>query len=64
MDAADGLGQDHADVHRFDFAAAELLHVVRDGVGHHHLQGREQRRDAGRTSEGIFTHGGPFGFDL
>lgn len=42
MDAADGLGQDHADVHRLDLGALELLHLVRDGVGHHHL-GKVQR---------------------
>lgn len=37
MDAADGLGQDHADVHRFDLGTLELLELVGDGVGHHHL---------------------------
>lgn len=38
MDAADGLGQDHADVHRLDLGALELLDLVGDGVGHHHLR--------------------------
>lgn len=37
MDAADGLRQDHADVHRLDLGTLELLQLVGDGVGHHHL---------------------------
>lgn len=37
VDAADGLREDHADVHRFDLGTLELLELVGDGVGHHHL---------------------------
>lgn len=43
VDAADGLSQDHADIHSFDFAALELLHVMGHGVGHHHLQDQDHR---------------------
>lgn len=39
VDAADGLRQDHADVHRFDLRTLELLELVGDRVGHHHLGG-------------------------
>lgn len=42
VDAADGLRQDHADVHRFDLWTLELLQLVGDGVGHHHLWGSEE----------------------
>lgn len=38
VDAPDGLGQDHADVHGFDFGTLQLLDVVRHGVGYHHLR--------------------------
>ena len=44
MDAADGLGQDHADVYSFDLWALELLKLVGDCVGHHHLS-RERDRE-------------------
>lgn len=44
MDAADGLGQDHADVHRLDFGTLQLLHLVGDGVGHHHLGARGEQQ--------------------
>lgn len=37
MDAADGLGQDHADVHRLDLGTLQLLDLMRYGVGHNHL---------------------------
>lgn len=37
MDAPDGLGQDHADIHRLDFGTLELLDFVGDSVGHHYL---------------------------
>ena len=37
VDASDGLGQNHADVHRLDLGALQLLHLVRNRVGHHHL---------------------------
>lgn len=40
VDAADGLRQDHADVDRFDLWTLELLELVGDRVGHHHLGGR------------------------
>ena len=40
VDAADGLRQDHADVHRFDFGTLELLELVWNRVGHHHLEKR------------------------
>lgn len=39
VDAADGFGQNHADVHRLDFGTLELLDFMGDGVGHHHLSG-------------------------
>ena len=38
VDASYGLGQDHADVHRLDLGTLELLQLVGDGVGHHHLR--------------------------
>lgn len=38
VDAANGFGQDHAHVHRFDFGTLQLLQVVGHSVGHHHLQ--------------------------
>ena len=41
VDAADGLGQQDANVHRFDFMALHLLDFVRDRVGHHHLHRRQ-----------------------
>lgn len=37
VDAANGLGEDHADVHGFDFWTLQLLNLVRNSVGHHHL---------------------------
>lgn len=43
VDAADGLGQNHADVHRLDFGTLELLDFVRDGVGYHHLGSRDHK---------------------
>lgn len=46
VDAADGLRQDHADVHRFDLRTLQLLNLVGDRVGHHHLGG-EKRREGG-----------------
>lgn len=39
VDAADGLRQDHADVHRLDLGTLQLLELVGDRVGHHHLSG-------------------------
>lgn len=50
VDAADGLRQDHADVHRFDLRTLQLLYLVGDRVGHHHLGG-EKRREGGGASE-------------
>lgn len=41
VDAADGLRQDHADVHRFDLRTLQLLNLVGDRVGHHHLGGEK-----------------------
>lgn len=38
VDAPDRLGQDHADVHSFDLRTLQLLDLVGNGVGHHHLQ--------------------------
>lgn len=38
VDAADGFGQDHAHVHRFDFGTLQFLQVMGHGVGHHHLR--------------------------
>lgn len=43
VDAADGLRQDHADVHGFDLGTLQLLELVGDGVGHHHLGGGVKR---------------------
>lgn len=37
VNTADGLRQDHADVHRFDLWTLQLLELMRDRVGHHHL---------------------------
>lgn len=45
VDAADGLRQDHADVHRFDLGTLQLLVLVGDGVGHHHLRGAGGERN-------------------
>lgn len=39
VDAADGLRQDHADVDCFDLWTLELLQLVGNRVGHHHLRG-------------------------
>lgn len=44
MDAADGLGQNHADVHRLDFGTLQLLHFMGDCVSHHHLQTQQTQR--------------------
>lgn len=46
MNPADGLREDHADVHRFDLGALELLDFMRNCVGDHHLQTKrkEMRR--------------------
>lgn len=41
VDAADGLRQDHADVHRLDLRTLQLLNLVGDRVGHHHLGGEK-----------------------
>lgn len=38
VDAADGFGQDHAHVHRFDFGTLQFLQVMGHSVGHHHLR--------------------------
>lgn len=37
VDAADGLGQDHAHIHRLDLRALQFLHLMWDGVRYHHL---------------------------
>lgn len=44
VDAADGLRQDHADVHRFDLGTLQLLELMGDGVGHHHLSGADMEK--------------------
>lgn len=49
VDAANGLWQDHADVYRLDLWTLELLQLVRNRVGHHHL---EQRHVSGKEREG------------
>ena len=51
VDAADGLGQDHADVHGLDLGTLELLQLVGHGVGHHHLGATE---DTGQALSGAF----------
>lgn len=64
VDAADGLRQDQADVHRFDLWTLELLQLVGDGVGHHNLggggdvsqNGAELVDDAERTSGSAHAH--------
>lgn len=38
VDAPDGLGQDHTDIYSFDFWTLKLLHLMRNSVGHHHLE--------------------------
>lgn len=38
VDAPNRLGQDHTDIHSFDFWTLQLLHLVRYSVGHHHLE--------------------------
>lgn len=43
MDPPDGLGQDHADVHRLDLGALQFLDLVGDGVADDDL-GEEKRR--------------------
>lgn len=55
VDAADGLRQDHADVHRFDLRTLELLELVGDRVGHHHLGGggdKKEERVRGKSGGG------------
>ena len=49
MDASDGLGQDHTDVHCLDLGTLELLYLMRDGVSHHHLGGRQTGNRGGNT---------------
>lgn len=49
VDASDGLGQDHTDVHCLDLWTLELLYLVRDGVSHHHLGGRQTGIRGGNT---------------
>ena len=43
VDAADGLRQDHADVDCFDLWTLELLQLVGNRVGHHHLREERER---------------------
>lgn len=43
VDAADGLRQYHADVNRFNLWTLELLELMGDCVGHHHLGERDKR---------------------
>ncbi len=43
VDAADGLRQDHGDVYCFDLWTLELLELVGNRVGHHHLEGEGGR---------------------
>lgn len=38
VDAPDGLGQDHTHVDSFDFGTLQLLHLMRNSVGHHYLE--------------------------
>lgn len=45
VDAADGLRQYHADVHRFNLWTLELLELMGDCVGHHHLGRDRQERE-------------------
>lgn len=44
VDAADGLSQNHADIHCLDFRTLEFLDFMRDGVGHHHLGSHDQTK--------------------
>lgn len=50
MDAADGLRQYHADVHCFNLWTLELLELVRNRVGDHHLV-REREREKERVRQ-------------
>ncbi len=45
VDAADGLWQDHANVDCFDLWTLELLELVGDRVGHHHLAEEKTERE-------------------
>ncbi len=38
VNASDGLGQDHTDIHCLDLRTLQFLHLMRDSVGHHHLK--------------------------
>lgn len=38
VDATDGLSQDHTDIHSFDFWTLQLLNLMWNSVGHHHLE--------------------------
>lgn len=42
VDAPDGLGQDQTHVYSPDLWTLQLLHLVRNGVRHHHLQTTQQ----------------------
>lgn len=42
MDSADGLREDEADVHCLNFGALQFLDLVRNGVGHHHLETKQR----------------------
>jgi len=50
VDAADGLRQDHADVNGFDLWTLELLELVGNRVGHHHLE-EDEDEDEGYVKE-------------
>lgn len=55
MDAADGFGQNHADVHRLDLGTLELLDLVRDRVSHHHLRDEAESRLPQHRIEGFHS---------
>lgn len=38
VDTPDGLSQNHTHIHSFDFWTLQLLHLMRNSVGHHHLE--------------------------
>jgi hypothetical protein len=45
VDAADGLGDEHGNVDRFDFVAMHLLDFVRDGVRDDDLHRKKRERN-------------------
>ena len=53
VDASDGLGQDHTDVHCLDLGTLELLDLVRDCISHHHLGGDKDTKWRARVQQDL-----------